>query len=235
MIRETDGELAYKLTIVCLANSRKLKGRCVAGLQLRGANLGPWIRPVIPSGKGELFAERLYAGWKDPQLLDLIEIAFLQPRPIACHQEDHLINSAEKWVRKGSVDREFLNPGLEEVRGHLWFDGGSTSNGLNDRIPAEVAEQLRSSLKLIQPKSITMRVQTEGAYFGKPKKKVRGLFSIAGHSYIFSVTDPVIEAEFKNAPEGAERIVVDPILCISLSEVFEEQNACFKLIAGVLE
>ena len=49
------------------------------------------------------------------------------------------------------------------------------------------------------------------------------------------VTDPVIEAEFKAKSEGTRRIVSDPLLCISVSEVFELQNACYKLIAGVIE
>ena len=32
--------------IVCLANSRKLHGRCVAGREWDGDRVGPWLRPV---------------------------------------------------------------------------------------------------------------------------------------------------------------------------------------------
>ncbi|MGH7707024.1 MAG: dual OB domain-containing protein, partial [Vulcanimicrobiaceae bacterium] len=32
--------------IVCLANSRKLQGRCVAGRELQKNGPGAWIRPV---------------------------------------------------------------------------------------------------------------------------------------------------------------------------------------------
>jgi hypothetical protein len=49
------------------------------------------------------------------------------------------------------------------------------------------------------------------------------------------VTDPVIEAEFKAKAEGTRRIMSNPLLCLSISEVFESQNACYKLIAGVIE
>ena len=32
--------------IACLANSRKLTGRCVAGREIKGRKGGKWIRPV---------------------------------------------------------------------------------------------------------------------------------------------------------------------------------------------
>jgi len=32
--------------IVCLANSRKMRGRCIAGRELLPDNVGPWVRPV---------------------------------------------------------------------------------------------------------------------------------------------------------------------------------------------
>jgi hypothetical protein len=38
--------------IICLANSRKHSGRCVAGLRTDGQG---WIRPVGPSDNGTLF------------------------------------------------------------------------------------------------------------------------------------------------------------------------------------
>jgi hypothetical protein len=32
--------------IVCLANSRKMNGRCIAGRELNEGKAGAWIRPV---------------------------------------------------------------------------------------------------------------------------------------------------------------------------------------------
>jgi len=234
-VRKRLKKLAYKRTIVCLANSRKLQGRCVAGLELSETTLGSWIRPVSSSEKGELSAERFYPNWKEPELLDIIEIEFLRPRTAAGHCEDHFVNGARKWLLKGSFGRKHLKSAIEQVRGCLWFDGGSTSNGENDKIPLEAAAKLRSSLKLVQPNELTMWVQIEGASFGKARKKVRGRFSLAGVDYVFAVTDSFIEREFKDAPEGTERTIASPMLCLSVSEVFEKQNACYKLIAGVLE
>lgn len=226
--------MAYKRSIVCLANSRKLNGRCVAGIEISNGRLGGWIRPVSSAEKGELYGERLYSGGADPQLLDVIEIGFVRPRPTACHQEDHLIDSRQTWVRKGVVEKSLVFPVLEDVQNGLWYDGESTTYGLNDKIPVEIAEALPNSLKLIQPKSMRLTLQIEGAGFGNPRRKVRGQFTFGGTPYVLAVTDSAIEREFKKAAEGTERIVEDPILCISVSEEFEKQRACYKLIAGVL-
>lgn len=227
--------MAYTRTLVCLANSRKLQGRCIAGLELKDSRLGAWIRPVSNAPHGELHLERFYAGSREPRLLDLVEIEFLGPMPTGCHREDHLVNHASQWVRKGTLPKSTLQTALDEVSGPLWFDGGSTSYGLNDRIPSAVAKSLRSSLKLVQPDSIKMRLGIEGATFGRPKRKIRGSFGIAGIEYELAITDSFVEKSFASATEGKSRVITRPILCISVSEPFEKQNACYKLIAGVLE
>lgn len=227
--------MTYKKEIVCLANSRKLNGRCVAGLELQGDSFGEWIRPVSGTEKGELRLERFYQDGSDPKLLDKIEIQFAGSRATDSHPEDHLIQSGRPWLKKGSISRESLKPAIENVRGCLWYNGGSSRNGLNDVIPAEAAANLGSSLKLIQPNELTMTLRIEGADFGRARRMVRGQFSIGGFDYLLSVTDPVVENEFRSSAEGTERRIVQPILCLSVSEVFEKQNACYKLIAGVIE
>lgn len=226
--------MTYKKTIVCLANSRKLNGRCVAGLEFEGNRLGNWIRPVGIAPKGELYQERLYANGGDPRLLDLIEIELAGSRATAYHPEDHLIQAGTPWVQRGTLAKAELQSAVEPVAEAIWFNGDSSYYGENDRIPAAQAAGLRSSLKLIQPDELKMWLQIEGANFGSPRRVVRGRFSIGGFDYTLSVTDSVIEAEFASAAEGTEKRVSRPLLCLSVSEIFEKQNACFKLIAGVI-
>lgn len=51
--------------IICLANSRKLNGRCVAGKDVTG---NTWVRPLSPLSKtGELTLRDItYDDWTEP-------------------------------------------------------------------------------------------------------------------------------------------------------------------------
>jgi hypothetical protein len=227
--------MSYTKTIVCLANSRKLAGRCVAGKEWNGRAPGPWCRPVSDRDRGELTAERWYSKtWRDPRLLDLIEVSLLGPRPSGCQTENHLVDTSFRWKFAGRISANCLVPGLDKPAGPLWLNGESTASGLNDRVPATVAERQRSSLVLVQPELLKMTIAVEGADFGCPRRRVRGHFSLAGHDYALAITDPIIEAELKPSPDGSNIELRKPILCISLSEKFLSQNACYKLIAGVM-
>ena len=225
---------AKKETFVCFANSRKLNGRCIAGLRWDGTKCSTWIRPISALEHGELIHERFYSDGKDPELLDIIELGLLSPRIKGCHTEDVLVAPGDTWTRRGSITFREALAFVSKPVGPLWFNGKSTYHGENDSIPAKEAHKLGSSLILIRPKSLTLTCTDEG-YQGKMKKKVRGSFTWGKHDYKLSVTDPVIEAEFATLDVGKIRDVEAPILCVSVGEKFDKQNAHYKLIAGVLE
>jgi len=226
---------SYTKTIICLANSRKLVGRCVAGKEWDGLTPGAWCRPVSARDRGELTAERWYRGtWRDPQLLDLIEVGLLGPRPSGCQKENHLVDTTVRWRFAGRVTPRALVSGLDRPSGPLWMNGDSTACGHNDKVPAEAAEREQYSLVLVQPEHLTITVGTEGADRGNPRRRVRGHFSLAGCDYVLVITDPVVEKQIMSNPDGFSTGLQKPILCISLSEKFDTQNACYKLIAGVM-
>ena len=69
---------AYEKTIVCLANSRKLSGRCIAGKELVNSGYGSWIRPVSHRPTEEISEEeRRFENGDDPQILDRISIQLI--------------------------------------------------------------------------------------------------------------------------------------------------------------
>jgi hypothetical protein len=129
--------------IVCFANSRKMQGRCVAGRELLGGNVGPWVRPVSDRPNEEVSEyERQYQDGSDPQVLDVIDVPLIEARPKGYQQENWLLDPQVYWVKTGRLSWEDIS-GLHNRRGPLWINGYSSYKGLNDRIPLAVAEYLK--------------------------------------------------------------------------------------------
>lgn len=218
--------------IVCLANSRKLSGRCVAGVELTEFGFGNWIRPVSIRKHEEVSEyERNYENGSDPALLDIIEIPLLKRCPGGCQQENWLLDPELYWVKTGALDWEELGP-ISETAGTLWKNGISTYHGESDRIPEFDADKETSSLKLVRVDQVKLRVYAPGADFGNAKRRVQARFDFAGHSYALRVTDPKIERAFLGQADG-EYQLGESCLTISLGETFEGYS--YKLVAAILE
>src|SRR5687768_5938409 len=122
-------------TMVCLANSRKLSGRCVAGKELNEGSPGEWIRPVSDRPHQEVSEyERHYQDGKDPRVLDIINTPLKRHQPATYQSENWLLDPDHYWARAGSVSWNDLFELIDTPR-LLWINGFSTSNGSNDRIP----------------------------------------------------------------------------------------------------
>jgi hypothetical protein len=131
--------------ILCLANSRKLSERCVAGREVVNNQPGPWIRPVSAREHQEVsWEERHYEDGSDPSVLDVIAVPLIEARPHLFQQENWLLDPNSYWRRTGRVDWAGLQAFVEPA-GPLWINGHRTGRGLNDRIPLAEAEGLCSS------------------------------------------------------------------------------------------
>ena len=65
--------------IVCLANSRKLAGRYIAGREWDGSKAGAWIRPVSKrEGQDVSEYERQYEDGSDPRPLDVVDVPVIE-------------------------------------------------------------------------------------------------------------------------------------------------------------
>ena len=120
---------------------------------------------------------------------------------------------------------------MDQVRGPLWENLHSSYNGINDRVPIDTANLLDRSLYFIQPNSFKISVGIEGAEFGNPRRRVRGLFKLNGNPYKLSVTDPDIVDRFHQAKSGTYQIE-DALLCVSLGEPWD--GHAYNLIASVI-
>src|SRR5690349_939479 len=112
--------------IVCLANSRKLSGRCIAGKE----SLGGWLRPVSSREHEEVSEyERQYSDGSDPRVLDIMDVPLLEARPKDYQQENWLLDPDKYWRKVGRAtwtDVDLLVDTLEP----LWIDGYHTYHGL---------------------------------------------------------------------------------------------------------
>lgn len=218
--------------VICLAVSRKLSGRCIAGIEIVSPGKLNWIRPVSDREHEEVSeTERQYEDGSDPQVLDIIKVPLLHPKPKAYQPENWLLDPKYYWSKLHRCPRDLLGA-LCGSSDSLWVNGYSTYFGLNDRLPLSVATTQNSSLTLCQVQNLTIKVFRPGEAFGNSKRRVQGRFTFGLSDYRLWVTDPRYERYYLGGPDG-EYQIDDCYLTISLGE--EHEGFCYKLIAAIIE
>lgn len=223
--------------ILCLANSKKLSGRCVAGREVVNAGAGSWIRPVSARPTEEVSEdERQYEDGSDPRVLDIIDIPLIRHQPHACQTENWLLDPGYYWTKVRQVGWAELQRYVENPA-TLWTNTRSTKKGTNDEILEANADALPNSLVLIRVYHLELTVFAPGAAYGNPKRRVLATFQHRAVQYGLWVTDPLIEREYKARADGTYRLG-DCCLCVSLGEPMQKQNgeSCrYKLVAAVMQ
>ncbi len=227
--------MSYTKEIVCLANSRKLSGHCIAGKQVKqdksGAwELGGWIRPVGSPDGAELSSRDVgFEGGGIPRPLDIVRIS-LKRRASHKHQtENYLIDPEKYWEQVTTVDPSCLDDLCDEVDG-LWETGFDSAYGKNDRVPVEKSKVIKSSLLLIKPSNVVIHHEYE---FPSKAWKTRAQFLFRGNRYSLVVTDPIIEGEYRGMDAGDYPLKRSDIyMTVSLGE--EYNGFCYKLVAAII-
>jgi hypothetical protein len=218
--------------ILCLANSHKERGSCIAGLRLDG---GGWIRPV--SGRtlhGELYRTHyILQDGSLPQLFDRIRISFRERRASA-HQPENWLIADRSW--------ELVSRGLFPEFAPLLQSNLSNRSPLfgdaSHRIPFArfKTEPALSSLCLIWPRNLRWRIEKHSYN----AHKAIAQFQLAGKGYRLSVTDPARLTAFRALPPGEYPVTacgiapeIEVLLTVSVSEPWED-GYCYKLVAGIL-
>lgn len=219
--------------IVCLANSRKLSGRCIAGKEiLADGGIGGWIRPVSDRPSEEVSEyERQYEDGSDPVVLDVIEVPLLDARPKNYQQENWLLDPDIYWEKVDRVNWNDLRR-LTDPVASLWINGHSSGNGNNDRIPISEAGSTGGSLRLVRLTELELQVSAPGVAFGNPRRSVQGRLQHNGVDYWLRVTDPKYEREYLQKPNGSYHIG-ECFLTVSLGEPY--YGYAYKLIAAIIE
>lgn len=213
-------------TIICLANSRKISGRCIAG---KDPNDGHWIRPVSERDTHEISeSDRQYQDGSTAQVLDIIEIPCKALAPQGYQSENVTIDADFYWKKIGNVTFDDLARLVDP--GPLPWASDSSYSNLNDRVPEAQLNPQLGSLRLIHVDRLTLVVEPKAPAFNDMKRVVRAEFIYNRTNYRIAVTDPVIEREYKSRGDGRYE-VHSAYLCISLGELFN--GYAYKLVAGL--
>lgn len=239
------------VTFICLANSRKLNGRCVAGLRTDG---GGWIRPVSLESSGTLGPQHYTLdNGNEAALLDVIKVAVSSPCP-QLHQPENWDLGRGWWrfldrflgaPRWKLIDKVEPSKG-EQLLSPFLVGGPNLLGNASDRVRyTEFTHQpAPASLALIEPSGVSWRI-TQSI---RGRRQTRVVFQLDGRPYNLSVTDPKWEQRLSHLTYGLHRREVagiaprDRVLfTVSLGEPFkgssaspEDEGDCFKLVAAVI-
>lgn len=213
---------------ICLANSYKRGGRCVAGVEIvfdANGGLKPvcdddgrprWIRPIATTTYGEI-PNYVAEGIK---LLSIVKLYNVVPCPNKPHTENVYYSKIEQCKSNFlSNDVNIINHLFDSTHQAIFHNRGRA-------VSAEMARGINYSLMLIHVKDACAYIDEN-----REKSKNRMSFTYYGDDYDFPITDPIFLDEFKNAPEHYANI---PDVYLTLSLGLEFDGWHHKLVAGVI-
>lgn len=213
---------------ICLANSWKHGGRCVAGIKADGSG---WVRVLGQASDGTLFpGDYSFADHSEAGIFDLIRVGVAEPRSSAYQPENWLIDGS-RWQLLSRPAPPSLAPLLKnavcpepELLGGVW---DRLAKDDLERNPAE------ASLALVAPPSFELFHQL--SYAGRARARGKFTLSACGRSSVFnlSITDPMWHPAI--VTQASPRIIDNAagcfLLTISLGEEFGGFH--YKLIATI--
>ncbi len=217
--------------MLCMANSRKHGGRCVAGLKTDGSG---WVRPVADSEDGTLFPFHYgLEGGGELEPLDIIQVPLKAPRPEK-HQPENWIIDDGSWRyvdQAGPAIVPFLK---RQLYGKAFLFGDSS-----DRVPFSrfATRQAEESLALIVPQDLSWQVVSSF----RGNRQTRAAFRYRDTNYDLGVTDLAWQKHLRDKGYGVGADIPSTtaqdgrlLLTVSLSEPAEWDDCCYKLVAGVI-
>jgi len=202
--------------IVCLANSFKRGGRCIAGIDLE---TNRWIRPIGGGYEGAIRSERLING-AEPKLLDIIEIPLGgNANDLGCQPENRILRPGP-WLKVGEIEKDDVLQYIEKTDRLL--------HNFDKNVPLS---EFESNIKKTEWKSLQL-IHVKNACFSKnPWNKIECNFSYSGHWYLLKTT--CTETELYIGSNS------DYILTISMGGPYrrkpEDYLCCWKMVAGAIK
>lgn len=217
--------------MICLANSVKFGGRCVAGIT---RSSGAWIRPVSAFSDGSLTSKQyVLNNGKPAALLDVVKVSLKDPKPEIYQPENWLLEDSP-WLFVNALSNSEACTVLSST-----LDSGPVLLGnTSDRIIIDSlsTEPVTSSLTVIEPTLLQWEITTSF----RGNRQTRAIFKLSGQRYSLSITDPMWRAKLSDLALGiyprnicgikpADRLV----FTVSLGKPMTN-GECYKLVAGVI-
>ena len=212
---------------ICLANSYKRGGRCIAGVEVvisrddhweivRNSNGSPrWIRPIDQKTE---YGEVLEGEARFIPLFCVVKLCGVQPCPHESHSED--VNY-DYMMPVGHIrnSREILDLFLDNYHHEIFYTTELV-------ISPQTYANGNYSLMMIHPEDIHFQEDPT-----KNRARYRLSFSYHGTSYDFSITDPNFY-ELITKQKNTLTTLTDVYLTLSIGLIYEGRH--HKLIAGLV-
>ena len=211
---------------VCLANSLKRGGRCIAGVEVTVAEgrwtvvkktdgTPKWIRPIDAITD---YGEITLVEAKAIQLLSVVKLQGVMPVPAQAHQED-VHYTQMKVVGKVSPSEPVLRQFLDTFHSVLLY-------GTDRAVSVETYERADHSLMFVHADRSEIVADVR-----EDKTRYRMLLGYKGVTYDLAVTDPDF-IEKLNEGQISVGVQKDLYVTISLGLVYEGRH--HKLVAAVV-
>jgi len=209
--------------IICLANSYKHGGRCIAGIE---PETGAWIRPVPNTPEQAITRSMRLINGNEPRILDIIEIPLENYGPDnGCQPENRLFKPGT-WRKVGRITAKELLDYCED-------DTVILHNHEEYVSPEFFTTHPKSEWRSTQLVHNT-EVRFNRAY--DPKNWRAWFRDGRGRTLDLPLTDPVMSDRLRNG----EKVGRDCILMVSLAPPWKPEDSnqpelCYKMVAGVVE
>ncbi len=210
------------VTMICLANSWRPGGRCVAGIDV---DSGKWVRPVPP--RMTAIPEcRIRMQGRNLALLDVIELDLAPPTFTTRFQCENRLILNWNWRRIRVADMGEVLKYVQEGDAVLYTRGKVVEPARIERLPPEKW----ASLQLVHGRNVSFEPDPRDDHRWQARFSTGGF----GQDYLIKITDPIATVRLNSG----RMLAANCLLTISLTEpiqVFDKPELCYKLAAGILE
>ncbi len=202
--------------IVCLANSYKRGGRCIAGIDL---DTGQWVRPIGNGHEGAIGEERIING-AEPKILDVLEIQLDGDADDRGCQPENKVFKSSPWRKVGTMS-------VDEIIKYTENSHFLLHNHDKKVLPSYFRDEIPSS----QWKSLQL-IQVENSLFSKkPRGKIKCDFIYSSQSYTLPAPCPEADSYLR---QGGSYILTISLAGPFAREIGDEEY-CYKMVAGAIK